>query len=66
MSNNWFLIGITQWVDRNTGQWQPTGTVVETEMFIEIAGSKPKTICDGVKTHIDIKARDAKILMSGY
>jgi len=66
MPYNWFLDDITQWVDRNNGQWQPTGTVVETEMFLEIAGSKPKTICDGAKTHVDIKARDVKILMSGY
>jgi len=65
MSNNWFIDDIAQWVD-SSKQWQPIGTVSDSEVYMTITGSKPKAMCSAAKTHIVINARDAKILMSGY
>ena len=31
-----------------------------------ITGSKPKVICEGAKSYVEVSARNVKTLMSGY
>lgn len=64
MPYNWYT-DTDQWVDTEM-QWKPMGTIADSEVYVTITGSKPKAICSGAKAYANIKARDAKILMSGF